>query len=415
MFEAITLHNFKAFFNPQVVPLSRVTIFVGANGTGKSTPIQALMLLKQSQDSGRLVWSGNEANLVDYPDMDQLVNARYRGQQGSMFVIGFVDEKTIEPVPFSDDRSPVTFRYAGKWYVDSQGAAVGEHKISFDGITVTIESSNDLFLVDGPESLTLGAKISRPRTIGSAFQTDKGHNPVESWKWAEAARIFQSALNDLHYVPWARELDSASYQLQRGTTSDNLFPRDPYSRQAALVTEVGERRDLQDTISSWYKSVTGVEVGSRIYGASRIGIDFKSSSGWLSSVHEGSGTNQLLRLLFELAVSPPNATILIEEPELYLHPLAQASLAQIFLQETIDKNKQLVIATHSEHMVYPYLSAINRGDLQQGDVVIDHFTAGHKGSSVTSLEIDRRGRLPGGLPGFFESDVAQLTEYLMPQ
>ena len=62
MITNITLHNFKCFRELEVNP-KLITVFIGPNGTGKSSVLQALLLLKQSVGAQRLQLQGEAINL----------------------------------------------------------------------------------------------------------------------------------------------------------------------------------------------------------------------------------------------------------------------------------------------------------------------------------------------------------------
>ena len=68
MFRQLRLSNFKAFGDPQVVPLAPITLIFGPNSAGKSSIIQSLLLLSQSVSEGpfgadRLLFSGEQVDL----------------------------------------------------------------------------------------------------------------------------------------------------------------------------------------------------------------------------------------------------------------------------------------------------------------------------------------------------------------
>lgn len=71
--DAVTLENFKSFGTQQKIPLRNISLFLGANSSGKSSAIQALMILKQtiecSSPETELLLSGKYANIGDYCDV----------------------------------------------------------------------------------------------------------------------------------------------------------------------------------------------------------------------------------------------------------------------------------------------------------------------------------------------------------
>lgn len=75
-------------------------------------------------------------------------------------------------------------------------------------------------------------------------------------------------------------------------------------------------------------------------------------------------------------------------------------------------NKQLLITTHSEHLLYGFLNLIAKKKLKKEDITIYYFAKRNRKTEAKVLEIDENGRVKGGLPGFFEEEVKGLVEAL---
>jgi hypothetical protein len=64
----------------------------------------------------------------------------------------------------------------------------------------------------------------------------------------------------------------------------------------------------------------------------------------------GVGVSQVLPVLAVAYCAPPGSTVLLEEPEIHLHPLAQAVLAEVFAEVSQQRQVQFLVETHSEHL-----------------------------------------------------------------
>ena len=64
----------------------------------------------------------------------------------------------------------------------------------------------------------------------------------------------------------------------------------------------------------------------------------------------GVGVAQVLPVLTVAYSVPPGSTVLLEEPEIHLHPLAQAVLAELFAEVSQQRRVQFLVETHSEHL-----------------------------------------------------------------
>ena len=73
----------------------------------------------------------------------------------------------------------------------------------------------------------------------------------------------------------------------------------------------------------------------------------------------GFGVSQVLPIIVQCIFSR-NDTILIEQPELHIHPRLQADLADLFIYSMTERQNQLIIETHSEHLVLRIAKQLKR-------------------------------------------------------
>ncbi|WP_456328072.1 AAA family ATPase [Archaeoglobus sp.] len=126
----------------------------------------------------------------------------------------------------------------------------------------------------------------------------------------------------------------------------------------------------------------------------------------------GSGLNALFPIVVALAFYPKNSTIFIEHPEMHLHPKLQYELAEFFLNVLVRRNYQLVLETHSEHLLYGLLNAVARKKLKPKDLTI-YSVRKEQGKSVfEKLKIYEDGSVEGNLQDFLEADIDAFLDFL---
>ena len=104
---------------------------------------------------------------------------------------------------------------------------------------------------------------------------------------------------------------------------------------------------------------------------------------------------------------------MIEEPEIHLHPKAQADLASVLVEEAKSEGKQLVITTHSEHIAGRLLTLVAEGELTADELSIYSFEKDKQGvCSASEIEVTDKGQVRGGLRGFFETDLDEMRRYV---
>ncbi|MBN1762415.1 MAG: ATP-binding protein [Methanomicrobia archaeon] len=100
----------------------------------------------------------------------------------------------------------------------------------------------------------------------------------------------------------------------------------------------------------------------------------------------GFGTNQIFSAIVQCFGSPAGSTILIEEPEIALHPLAQSNLLNMFLDATKDDAKQVIITTHYAKL----LDKIREGadsKFEENEVKVFKVTKGDEGSVIQDIPL----------------------------
>jgi predicted ATPase len=89
-------------------------------------------------------------------------------------------------------------------------------------------------------------------------------------------------------------------------------------------------------------------------------LEHLTSNVFISPVDAGFGLSQLLPILVEMFMRE-NSLILIEQPELHLHPRLQARMGQLFRNAVLGWNhNRFIVETHSEHLVLRIRSLIRK-------------------------------------------------------
>ncbi|NEO85062.1 MAG: AAA family ATPase [Spirulina sp. SIO3F2] len=141
----------------------------------------------------------------------------------------------------------------------------------------------------------------------------------------------------------------------------------------------------------------------------------------VSLLDVGFGVSQVLPVITQSVVSM-NSVILIEQPELHLHPALQTELGDLFIESALgESNNTFIIETHSEHLLLRIMRRMREtydGDLEQGrlpvktkDICVLYIQqdANTSESIVSEMELNARGELLKSWPnGFFEEGFNEL-------
>jgi len=181
----------------------------------------------------------------------------------------------------------------------------------------------------------------------------------------------------------------------------------------------------RERLNEWMSKYFGVEVSSRSEGGHvTLLLQTQESKGTGTNIADlGVGFSQMLPIVLQLwqATLPPafrkrvkrseeNTCIVIEQPELHLHPAYQARIADVMLASIVDsgsivRSTQIIAETHSPHLINRLGELISEGKLSHKDVKIiifqDSFESGS--AEARTSDFDEKGILKNWPFGFFEA------------
>ena len=123
----------------------------------------------------------------------------------------------------------------------------------------------------------------------------------------------------------------------------------------------------------------------------------------------------MLPLLLELFIVDSYEIILLQQPEVHLHAIAQAELGSLFCK-TVASKRQLIVETHSDYLIDRVLLDIRdkRTDLKPEDVSILYFERDDLEVTIHSISVDDEGNVldsPAGYRKFFRDELNRVMDY----
>lgn len=118
----------------------------------------------------------------------------------------------------------------------------------------------------------------------------------------------------------------------------------------------------------------------------------------------GYGVSQVLPLIVDAQRAGPQTTLLLQQPEVHLHPKAQAALGSMIKDWVSKSKKTVVVETHSDYLVDRLRLEVKRGNLKPSDVQIYFLEKSGTQTKRHALEIDAQGNVlntPKGYRDFF--------------
>ena len=200
------------------------------------------------------------------------------------------------------------------------------------------------------------------------------------------------------------------HYIWRGTKPDVIKPDGANAVQALIasdreksnlfsyVARILQEMDLVDALS-----IRSIDQNSLLYESTATIGGVESS---LADV--GFGVSQVLPVITMLLSAPEGSIILLEQPELHLHPNAQAALADLLLEVAEKRNLQLIVESHSEHIVRRLQRRIAEASpafATPENIKMYYCQPGASGATIDEVDLDRFGQI-SNWPEKFMGDIS---------
>ena len=365
MLERLQLENFKVSrdINVRLRPL---TVLAGLNSSGKSTLLQAIGVLRQSYDT-----NGRTRGLSLAGDLLQL------GQYRDVLTEGTTGDAVTITIDEDGTSNQWVFR-----------GAPDANQLSFDH-----EPQSPPQFVKSPHFQFLQADRIVPRTLypqapqrarDTGFLGPRGEYTVDFL-----------GLAGKQPVPMARS-----------------FPQTGFGLTESLLQKIAPTDGLLDQVAGWLQQLSP---GARLFstllpGTDEVLLQFnyvgqvrETRSNFYRPTNVGFGLTYSLPIIVSCLAAPQGALLLLENPEAHLHPRGQAALGELVARCAND-GVQIILETHSDHLLNGIRLAVKRGHLKPRDVVMHFFSRSIETgqTSVQSPSILENGRLSNWPDGFFD-------------
>ena len=383
MLTGIDLKHFKCF-DLLKLPLRPLTLLSGANASGKSSVLQALVLLHQTitehEWSHRLLLNGGAIRLGTVADV---VDQRAR--------------RSCQIAIHTDD-DEIRWEFAGE-PVDMSMAVTR---------VWTDEREWEL----GPE----GWYQYVPQEAD-----DRGWSLHELYPWQFGCELGSPVpLHRLSYLSAERTGPQDTYPLEdtsfgRGVGSTGeyavsvLYAGRDETVPGALAIEKVPPTLLRQVEARMNRFFPGCELDlQKIPHANAVTLGMRTSNdvNFHAPVHTGYGLTQVLPIIVAALSSGRNGLLLIENPEVHLHPAGQAAMGE-FLAEVATAGAQVIMETHSDHVLNGIRRAVKKKLLVADDAALHFFRPrGHSEQErlpqVHSPILDSHGNIDSWPDGFFD-------------
>ena len=184
----------------------------------------------------------------------------------------------------------------------------------------------------------------------------------------------------------------------------------------------GEGISIEERISKWLQKLDLAHsfwlgpIGNLSDNNYEVRIQKNPNSAKVTLADMGHGVADLFPLLVHCCYVPEGSTLILEQPGVHLHPKAQADLADLFLEVIKERNLQILVESHSEHLLTRLQLHIAEQKIAASDTAL-YFCENENGvSTIKSLDVDELGNITNWPPNFFgnvRGDLVKMTREQM--
>lgn len=427
MLEELEVKNFKSLIDVDL-KFGKLNLFIGPNNAGKSSILQLLVLLKQFQHGGD-PYQGpyfhfkNYQETVSCRDESARIGVRIEKRLSDREVENLFIKapKKLRRISFISigDYQPSSIAYTlriGSAGLEAQTIDLGTKELYDASIDYNTEHNNlKLDWLNLKDTFRLSGFNRQPNLFGPSWMGLGGKKEYDLTNFlVEMGKIMSKWLLNVQFLPVTRGIVEWKYGID-SVMPESFNPKDRGHSTANILLYLNreDHRHLLEKITKWTK-VFGLEgIYAHVVEGPSCALDAKDPElGVLVNVAgAGFGVGQILPVIVESFRAPENSAILIEEPEIHLHPASQVKLVDLF-REIIQEGKQLFVTTHSEHLLLRLQTRVAEEKISPEDVRIYYVSKDQNGTHAQPVTIGKDGSIAGGLPGFSDINEQELHFWL---
>ena len=448
MIKKLRLVNFKSWEDTKDVKLSSLSGFFGTNSSGKTSLIQSLLLLKQTVESSdrklTLDFGKAESSIVE---LGSFADTIFKHEENRPLEFN-INWDLMNPLKIPNPENPKEILFEGKEMSFSS-------KINkLNGDLPSVEQMDYSF---SKGSFSFKRRSTKPRIEYSLeaqhtefkFKMSQGRkwylpSPIKFYGFPDEVKFhYQNAgfLSDFQYE--LEQLFSRIFYL--GPLRD--YPKREYTWSGEEPTDMGRRGEraidailvsdsrgykisrgkgkpkwlLSQFVAHWLQelelihsfNIKPLVEGSNYY---RVYVRKTPESSEVLLTDVGFGVSQILPVITLCYYAPEGSTILIEQPEIHLHPKVQAGLADVFIHATKTRNIQIILESHSEHLLRRLQRRTAEFGLKDNESSLNneninlYFCETIKGTStIKALKLDTYGNIQNYPENFFGDEFGEIA------
>lgn len=394
----IKLENFKCFKEVEI-DFGNITLLTGANSSGKSSLIYALLAMFQTDNfpfylspNGDLISMGNFRNMANEYDVLKELSIDFTLKIENKNTWHFLtkwENNQINGLPALKSLDFVGGEYSFNLLKDKNTYFFTNKNFNSKNEETQFETIREVrnYLTDFKHGLAINDFLS---FLEYAFSKDLPFNFIHSYRTNPQRNYLQ--------IPKANKIQP------NGIGFENQIIEWEETNSPKL-------KELVDILSKigLLHGLTTTKIGDGMFD---IKIQTKPNGIFSSIVDVGFGVSKLLPIIVADLQLPNNSLLAISEPEIDLHPSIQANFANYLFWQT-QKGKKYIIETHSEYIINRLRLLIAKGELKEDEIKTYFFSNDGRETITYPIDLKTNGQIANAPIDFFDTYEIDVMEIAM--
>jgi predicted ATPase len=444
MLEKLRIQNFKGWKDTGEIRMAPMTLFFGTNSSGKSSIGQFLMMLKQTTESAdrkTVFHSGSKNSAVQLGSFPEMVYGR-------------------------DKNTPILFEY--QWSLPKKLKILGpiarkefqgnrmkfSAKVNLSGRNAhspRVDFMEYVFVTDSDGSISVKMESKKAMEMEYAISAQNYsliRNQGRVWPLPQPTRFYgfpdevpgyhqnadfvkdfnlvhEQLFQSISYLGPLRNKTERLYSWPGnspenvGVAGENTIPALLASRGREIQLAKGRRsQEFQVIIAQELKKLGLIDSFEVRQIDKRqdyeVKVHTRGAASHVDLPDVGFGISQVLPVLVQCFHAPENSIIIMEQPEIHLHPSAQSNLADVMIdvmtsrEKNKNRNIQLIIETHSEHFLRRLQRRIAEEKISRDSMAAYFADTTSSTAQLNELEIDEYGHIRNWPENFFGDEMSDM-------
>jgi len=440
----LSIKNFKAWRDTGKIRLAPLTVFFGSNSAGKTSLLQFLLMLRQtaeSPDRHRVLHPGDENTPVELGTFRDLVFDHQLSNEIEFSLGWKLPKPMLVDDPLANEQiSGNTIYFEAKVASDLKGAQQQVRRLKYSlkngNSSLAVEMSPDPNRASKYDLHTDGYSLVRkqgrawplPAPVRFyAFPDEVGAYYQNAGFTSDLALELEKQVKRLQYLGPLRIYPKRSY-VWSGEVPEHVGWRGERAVEAMLAAtprNIGpgykrKTQPFQAVVARWLRDL-GLLSAFQVRQIAEHRKEYEvtvRAAGTKEQVNlpdVGFGVSQVLPVVVQCFYSSPHTTVILEQPEIHLHPRVQTALADLFIEaiqsreDSADRSVQLIIESHSEHFLRRLQTRVAEKVVEPKDVALYFCRPGESGATIEPLEVNMFGEIKNWPSDFFGDEMGELT------